>query len=77
MPDKWGDLPENPKRNNNFEYGDDDQGLIVPRAAHIRKVYTRDETLPGLKDAEDSESVTQTHRLLRRGIPFGTSFRPS
>ena len=51
--------------------------MIVPRAAHIRKAYTRDETLPGLKDAEDSESVTQTHRLLRRGIPFGTSFRPS
>ena len=30
--------------NNNFEYGDDANGDVVPRAAHIRKVYPRDQT---------------------------------
>ena len=37
-----------------------------------RKVYPRDSPTPG-----GGESDTQTHRILRRGIPFGTSFRPS
>jgi Dyp-type peroxidase family len=58
--------------NNDFEYGADPTGLIVPLASHIRKAYPRDEQLPGSTPAE-SESVTQTHRLLRRGIPFGSS----
>ncbi len=59
--------------NNNFEFGDDPDGRICPLGAHIRKAYPRDEvTLP--KKPNDSESDTQTHRLLRRGIPFGKSF---
>jgi Dyp-type peroxidase family len=53
--------------NNDFEYSDDPNGIFVPRAAHIRKVYPRDQKIPG-------ESNTQTHRLLRRGIPFGKSW---
>jgi Dyp-type peroxidase family len=58
--------------NNNFEFGDDPDGGICPLAAHIRKAYPRDEqTTP---DPAQSESSTQTHRLLRRGIPFGNSF---
>ena len=58
--------------NNNFEFGDDPVGAVCPLAAHIRKAYPRDEvTSPG---ATDSESETQTHRLLRRGIPFGGSY---
>lgn len=58
--------------NNNFEFGDDAGGAICPMASHIRKAYPRDETTsPGLKN---SEPTTQTHRLLRRGIPFGGSF---
>jgi Dyp-type peroxidase family len=64
--------------NNNFEYGDDPDGNFVPRASHIRKVYPRDQ----VPDAEfglpadvgdDAESRTQTHRILRRGIPYGES----
>jgi Dyp-type peroxidase family len=54
---------------NNFEYGADTSGEIVPRAAHIRKVYPRDEATPG-----GGEGDTQTHRVLRRGIPFGQSY---
>lgn len=58
--------------NNAFEYGKDVDGTIVPLAAHIRKAYPRDEVPTGV-NPDDAESMTQTHRLLRRGIPFGTS----
>jgi Dyp-type peroxidase family len=58
--------------NNAFEFGQDADGKRCPLSAHIRKAYPRDEdTGHGL---DDSESETQTHRLLRRGIPYGTSF---
>lgn len=72
--------------NNAFEYGDDENGDIVPIAAHIRKAYPRDQKpkFEGRDAAGDpkevgklkvgeAESRTQTHRLLRRGIPFGRS----
>ena len=41
-------------------------------AAHVRKAYPRDEFTPAGK--EDSESATQTHRTLRRGIPYGAPY---
>lgn len=58
--------------NNNFEFGADPTGAVCPLASHIRKAYPRDELTPA--GDPDSESNTQTHRLLRRGIPFGGSF---
>ncbi len=61
--------------NNNFEFKDDDaSGAICPLAAHIRKAYPRDEVTLAPPNEGNSESDTQTHRLLRRGIPFGGSF---
>jgi Dyp-type peroxidase family len=54
---------------NNFEYHDDADGGIVPRAAHIRKAYPRDEATPG-----GGEADTQTHRLLRRGVAYGAPY---
>jgi Dyp-type peroxidase family len=66
--------------NNNFEFGDDPDGAICPLAAHIRKAYPRDQfTVSGNPRAtsEDSESQTQTHRLLRRGIPYAKPYDPS
>jgi Dyp-type peroxidase family len=42
----------------------DPGGDLCPFAAHIRKSYPRDDV---------DERKTQTHRLLRRGIPFGPS----
>ncbi len=69
--------------NNNFEFGGDPEGDTVPLAAHIRKAYPRDQVPQqesGLAEAkergrlaDDAESRTQTHRLLRRGIPYGGS----
>ncbi len=69
-------LAENDGLNNNFEYGDDDKGRIVPFSSHIRKAYPRNEdpsALNGGPPNPSEESETQTHRLLRRGIPFGVS----
>jgi Dyp-type peroxidase family len=58
------------ERINAFEYEDDFDGHKVPRAAHIRKSYPRDQVGGA---GSTTESETQTHRLLRRGIPFGNS----
>jgi len=50
----------------------DDDGLKCPFAAHIRKAYPRNDT--GTLDPSIGEITTQTHRLLRRGIPFGPPY---
>ena len=66
-----------PNKINNFEYGEDLGGTFLPRSGHVRKAYPRDEQtlLPnGKEDTQQEhlhESNTQTHRVLRRGIPFG------
>ena len=56
-------------RINNFEFGHDPHGEVLPVAAHVRKTYPRDDTTP-----TGGESDTQTHRLLRRGLPYGLSY---
>ncbi len=62
---------------------EDPQGHRLPFTGHIRKAYPRDDV--ALNQKEDpaaeppcrtarkdlNESNTQTHRILRRGIPFG------
>ena len=62
-------------RNNFFEYGADPKGEYVPRAAHIRKAYPRDQA-GTVASGSDTESRTQTHRLLRRGLPYGRPYKP-
>lgn len=61
---------------NNFEFGDDREGVKCPWAAHIRKAYPRNDvpgnTNPNPDEVDGSESFTQTHRMLRRGIAFGS-----
>jgi Dyp-type peroxidase family len=49
---------------NSFDFQDDSSGRSCPFGAHIRKVNPRS----GPKD------VVDVPRILRRGIPFGTSF---
>ena len=41
----------------------DPLGLVCPFSAHIRRAYPRDDA--------GSRSAIETHRILRRGIPFG------
>lgn len=43
----------------------DADGIICPHAAHVRKAYPRDELSRFGREGE-----VQTHRLLRRGIPY-------
>jgi Dyp-type peroxidase family len=73
-----------------FEDGDregsavprDPDGLHCPFSAHIRKAYPRDETVT-VGDPDPyaglgrtlNEDDAQTHRLLRRGIPYGPASR--
>lgn len=62
---------------NNFEYKADLPGTFAPRSAHVRKAYPRDEQFLDssgtvIEDSTLNESDTQTHRILRRGIPFGS-----
>jgi Dyp-type peroxidase family len=61
---------------NDFEFGDDRHGLVCPWAAHVRKVYPRDDVPGNVNPADEAvilkaEAATQTHRMLRRGIAFG------
>lgn len=67
----------------------DDVGALCPFTGHIRKAYPRDdkplvEGTPLRRDGMDvtdeegdkivtNEDDTQTHRILRRGIPFGAA----
>jgi Dyp-type peroxidase family len=41
-------------------------GLFCPQAAHIRKAYPRDHAT-----STDTLASIETHRLIRRGLPFG------
>ncbi len=54
---------------NNFEFGGDPNGNVCPRSSHIRKSYPRDDQTP-----TGGEAASQTHRILRRGIPYGASY---
>lgn len=59
------------KKINSFDYQERDaDGRAVPRAAHIRKSYPRDQAQPGHDEAN-------RHRILRRGIPYGPELQPT
>ncbi|MFI5897912.1 Dyp-type peroxidase [Actinoplanes sp. NPDC051513] len=65
-PDK--DDPElgaDPRRNNDFAYGDDVRGLKCPAGAHARRANPR--------DALDHEGAVDVrlHRMIRRGTSYG------
>jgi Dyp-type peroxidase family len=66
--DDWT-LGADPRRNNDFDYGDDPSQRKCPYAAHIRKIYPRD-------DAPGGEAEAQTHRIRRAGITFGPEVAP-
>jgi Dyp-type peroxidase family len=68
-------LAEGTPRENDFEFGDDREGVRCPWAAHVRKAYPRDDvrhsTTPTEVEVAHAEAFTQTHRMMRRGIAFG------
>ena len=55
-------------RNNDFGFADDPFQRKCPYAAHIRKMYPRDDA--------GSEAEAQRHRIIRAGIPFGPEVAP-
>jgi len=55
-------------RNNEFGFEDDPFQRKCPYAAHIRKVYPRDDA--------GSLAEAQRHRIIRAGIPFGPEVEP-
>jgi Dyp-type peroxidase family len=54
------------------EFPSDPDGPLCPFAGHIRKAYPRDDR--GTASPDICEGTTQTHRIMRRGIPFGPPF---
>jgi Dyp-type peroxidase family len=52
---------------NAFDYDGDPDGHLTPRAAHIRKANPRSGNPGGKADSN-------SHRILRRGIPYGPEF---
>ncbi len=58
MADQWG-------LNNDFRYEADARGAVCPLGSHIRRMNPRD----GL--SHDSATLVSTHRIMRRGMPYG------
>ena len=56
------------KPGNNFRYGDDPDGLVCPKGAHIRRANPRD------ADGADGTAAAR-HRIIRRGVPYGKYVR--
>jgi Dyp-type peroxidase family len=54
-----------PRRINDFSYRDDPIGLVCPRGSHIRRANPRD--AEGFFDGR----LTNRHRIIRRGRPYG------
>ena len=54
-----------------FLYGDDPDGLACPLGAHVRRTNPRDVIKPYA--TAQSLSMSESHRLLRRGRTFGTA----
>ncbi|MFE8599088.1 Dyp-type peroxidase [Archangium violaceum] len=54
---------------------DDKAGRLCPFTGHVRKAYPRDDEStsnpPNIPPNLLNETTTQTHRMLRRGIPYG------
>ena len=56
-------LGEDPTRNNNFQFQDDDPaGLKTPGGSHIRRCNPRDASIAGM---------ARIHRMIRRGTAYG------
>lgn len=52
-------------RNNDFRYASDPRGALCPIGAHVRRMNPRD----GLTG--DGDLLVRTHRIVRRGLPYG------
>jgi deferrochelatase/peroxidase EfeB len=72
-----GGIP--PEQMNNFEYvnadgSGDPKGLRCPVGAHMRRINPRGQPVTGQGQPGGSNN---THRLIRRGLPYGPTYDPS
>jgi Dyp-type peroxidase family len=51
-------------RNNDFGYAADEDGAICPYGSHIRRMNPR--------DGRAGDALVRTHRIVRRGLPYGS-----
>ena len=56
------ELGADPRRNNDFGFGDDPTGYGTPPGSHIRRANPRDASVAG---------VVRLHRMIRRGTAYG------
>jgi len=68
-----------PEKLNHFEYvnadgSGDPRGLLCPVGAHVRRVNPRGQPITGQGHPGGSNN---THRLIRRGIPYGPVYDPT
>jgi deferrochelatase/peroxidase EfeB len=68
-----------PEQLNNFEYvnadgSGDPKGLRCPVGAHMRRINPRGQPVSGQGQPGGSNN---THRLIRRGLPYGPAYDPS
>jgi Dyp-type peroxidase family len=63
-------LGEDPRRINDFDYGDDPRGLNTPLGSHIRRMNPRSTKLEVLSDVN-------IRRIIRRGTSYGETFSSS
>jgi deferrochelatase/peroxidase EfeB len=68
-----------PEQLNNFEYvnpdgSGDPKGLRVPVGAHMRRINPRGQPITGQGEPGGSNN---THRLIRRGLPYGPHYDPT
>jgi deferrochelatase/peroxidase EfeB len=72
-----GGIP--PEQMNNYEYvnadgSGDPKGLRCPVGAHMRRINPRGQPVTGQGEPGGSNN---THRLIRRGLPYGPAYDPS
>jgi Dyp-type peroxidase family len=58
-------LAEDWDQNNNFGYAADAAGEACPYGSHIRRMNPR--------DGQTGGAIVRTHRIVRRGLPYGSS----
>ncbi len=55
-------------RNNDFGYAADAVGVVCPYGSHIRRMNPR--------DGRAGDALVRTHRIVRRGLPYGSWLEP-
>lgn len=63
------ELAQDPERNNDFTYADDQRGRRVPLGSHMRRMNPRDTELAQLTDVN-------IHRIVRQSTTYGPPYRP-